>query len=130
VTNRGRHRILGWGGAMSKEQQRIADRILKLLALANSTQFEAEASTARKLAEQLIAAHNITLGPGRPSQDTIVPFAKGMRWEGKIAGALADVCACMIFFNSNTLAQYSLVGTIWNLDCLEYMLRASALRRG
>jgi hypothetical protein len=40
-----------------------------------------------------------------------------------IAGALADVCACMIFFNSNTLAQHSLVGTIWNLDCLEYMLR-------
>jgi hypothetical protein len=59
-------------------------------ALANSTQFEAEASTARKLAEQLIAAHNITLGPGRPSQDTIVPFAKGMRWERKIAGALAE----------------------------------------
>ena len=126
VTNRGRHRILGWGGAMNGEQQRIADRILKLLALANSTQFEAEASTARNLAEQLIAAHNITLGPGKPSQDTTVPFAKGMRWEGMIAGALADVCACMIFFNSNTLAQY----TIWNLECLAYMLPASALRRG
>jgi hypothetical protein len=111
---------------MNKEQQRIADRVLKLLALANSTHFEAEASTARNLAEQLITAHNIALGPGKSGQDTIVPFARGMRWEGMIAGALADVCACMIFFNSNTLARY----TIWNLDCLEHMLRASALRRG
>jgi hypothetical protein len=53
---------------MNKEQQRIADRVLKLLALANSTQFEAEASTARNLAEQLIIAHNITLGPTSPAK--------------------------------------------------------------
>src|SRR4029079_7072605 len=110
---------------MNKEQQRIADRILKLLALANSTQFEAEASTARNLAEQWITAHNITLGPGKPSQDTIA-IAKGMRWEGIIAGALADVCACMIFFNSNTLAQYSLVAAMCTWDCLEDMLREAA----
>jgi hypothetical protein len=113
---------------MTPEQKRLADRIMKLLALANSTTFSAEAQSARAVAEELMRTHSITLGPGKPSQETIecrtyVPFAKGMRWEGMIATALAKLCSCQIFFNSKTLDYYALVGTIWHLDMLEYMLQ-------
>jgi Protein of unknown function (DUF2786) len=41
---------------MTPERRRIADRIIKLLALANSTTFAGEAETARRMAQELIAA--------------------------------------------------------------------------
>jgi hypothetical protein len=113
---------------LSQDRKALADRILKLLALASSTTFTAEAQSARDAAERLMAAHNISLDPGKPSQDTIEmrqykPFAKGMRWEGMIANALGELCACKVFFDSRTLDNYELVGTISNLDVLDYMLR-------
>jgi hypothetical protein len=113
---------------MTPEQKHLADRIIKLLALANSTTFAAEAQSARAIADQLMRVHNINLGPGKPSQETIecheyIPFAKKMRWEGIIAGALSDLCSCIIFFDDETLDSYDLVGTISNLDVCEYMLR-------
>jgi hypothetical protein len=88
---------------MTPEHRAIADKILKLLALANSTTFAGEADTARKMAEQLIAAHNIKLGPGKPSQDTIEcrqfkPAFNGARWEAMIIGALARLCSCTDYF--------------------------------
>jgi Protein of unknown function (DUF2786) len=109
-------------------QKRLADKILKLLAVASSTRFAEEADTARRMAEDLMRTHNVKLGPGKPSQDTIerreyVPFAKGMRWEGIIVGALSDLCSCAYFFRKETLDSYALVGTIWNLDVLDYMVR-------
>jgi hypothetical protein len=112
---------------MSPDTKRLADRVIKLLALANSTAFAAEAEAARAMAAELMRTHNISLGPGKPSQDTIeirnyVPWAKGARWEGMIVAALDDLCLCACFFNGQTLDHYSLAGTIWNLDMLEYML--------
>ena len=102
---------------------------MKLLAVASSTTFAAEAATARRLADELMATHNISLGPGKPAGDTIevrqyVPFAKGMRWEGIIAGALANLAGCTVFFNGEVLNRYTLVGTVFNLEVLEYMLHA------
>jgi hypothetical protein len=119
---------------MTPEQQKIADKILRLLAVAASTTFAAEADTARKLAEQLIAQHNIRLAPGKPSQDTIEcrefkPAFNGARWEGVLIEALTMLCSCRMFFNHEKLDHYSLVGTIWNLDCLEYMLRETNRQR-
>jgi hypothetical protein len=115
---------------MTPDQKRLADRILKLLALAGSTSFAAEAETARTMAEDLIKRHNISLTDiaGKPAQNTIerreyIPFAKGMRWEGMIVSAITDLCSCVFFFDSETLDSYELVGSIWNLDIVEYMLR-------
>jgi hypothetical protein len=81
---------------------------VKLLAVASSTTFATEAATARRLADELMAAHNINLGPGKPAGTSIevrryVPFAKGMRWEGLIATALADLAGCIVFYNSKAL---------------------------
>lgn len=111
---------------MTPEQKRLLDRITKLLALAGSTTFSAEAQTAREMADKLMAEHKIVVGE-KPGQDTIelrmyTPFAKGARWEGMIVCALANVCSCEVFFQTETLTFYKLVGTIWNLDCLQYML--------
>jgi hypothetical protein len=112
---------------LDPERQRLVDRILKLLALANSTTFAGEADNARRMAEQLIEAHNVTLGPGKPAQDAIErrlyrPFAVGMRWEAIIADALSDLCSCLMLFR-DALDEFTLVGSVMNLDALEYMLR-------
>lgn len=109
------------------EHKRLADRILKLLALASSTQFAAEAATAKRMADELMRTHNISLAPGKPPQDTIEmryykPFAKGTMWEGIIVKALCHLTGCTYFFDAETLASYTLVGSIWNLDICEYML--------
>jgi hypothetical protein len=118
---------------MTPQQKHLADRILKLLALASSTSFKAEAETARAMAAQLMQAHNISLGPGKPSQDTIecrnyVPFAKGSRWEGIIALAVAHLCSCTIFWDDG-LDSYAFVGSIGNLDILDYMVREVSRQR-
>jgi hypothetical protein len=112
--------------ASSTDTKRLADRILKLLALASSSQFAAEAATAKAMADDLMRTHNISLDTSKPPQDTIeirsyTPFAKGMKWEGIIVDAIADLTSCSFFF-SNRLDHYTLVGSIWNLDILEYML--------
>jgi hypothetical protein len=67
---------------MTPEQKTLADRILKLLALANSTTFAAEADTARRMAEELMRTHNISVGSGKPAQNTIevrdyIPLLRG-----------------------------------------------------
>src|SRR5262245_15461362 len=124
----GAETLCGGVRAVTPEQKRLADRIIKLLALANSTTFEAEAKTARSMAEELMRVHNVSIDPGKPAQDAMgvreyVPFAKGMRWEGIIAGALATLCSCEVFFDHRVLDHYTLVGVIGNLDVLDYMLR-------
>jgi hypothetical protein len=118
---------------MTPEQKRLADRIIKLLALASGSSFAAEAETARRVADELMRTHNITLGPGKPSQDTIeyrdyVPFAKGMKWELLIADRLAGLCSCA-FLYWGTLAKYRLIGTIWNLDVLYFMMSEVSRQR-
>ena len=113
---------------VTPEQQRLADRILKLLALANSTTFAAEAATARAMAAELMERHNIAVSvDGKPGQDAIewryhVPWAKGARWEGIIIAAISDLCSCATFFNHRDYASYALVGSVGDLDMLQYML--------
>ncbi len=112
---------------MDAGRQRLAERILKLLALAAGTTFEAEADSARRLAEQLMAKHKIDLGAGSKDRTAFacvnyVPFAKGAKWEFAIVDALADLCDCTFFFNRETLDGYNLVGTVADLEVLRYML--------
>lgn len=113
---------------MTPEQQRIADRIVKLLAVAGSTTFAAEAETARRLAGDLMKTHAIDAGEGKPEGSafavrTYVPFAKGMRWEGMIVGALDDLTSCAMLYNDD-LDRYWLIGANFDLDVFEYMLHA------
>lgn len=130
---------------LSEERRKAAERILKLLALAEGTTFAAEAKTARKLAEQLRAMHGITADETSKQRDqrdqreyrTYAPFAKGARWEAIIANALANLCQCALVFpheyspeyrrpeNNNTpviLRDFTLIGLPPDLDMLLFML--------
>jgi hypothetical protein len=120
---------------MTPEQTHLADKIIKLLALASSTTFAEEAATAKAMADELMRKHNIELAPasGKPSQDTIEirhwePFARGAKWEGIIANALCDFCSCVLLY-TDALDEFTLVRTIFNLDILEYMLREISIQR-
>jgi hypothetical protein len=109
---------------MTPERKRIADKIIKLLALASSTTFAAEAASARKLAQEMMLANNIDAPTGETFEcREYVPFAKGMRWEGMIASALGRLCNCAVFFVKEKLDAYTLVGSKLDLDILDYMLR-------
>src|SRR5215469_1392923 len=121
---------------MTPEQKKLADKIVALLALASSTTFAAEAETARRLADELMAKHKIeqtALGGGKPSQDTIevreywtprfCVFASGetAKWHSSIVMTLVDFCSCAYVYRGDYI-WWAFIGTIWNLDILEYML--------
>jgi hypothetical protein len=128
---------------LDAEKQKIAAKILKLIALADGTTFAAEAEAARRMAADLRAAYGIAAGAGASKDRTVIevrkytPFAKGARWEAIIAGALADLCGCAMFFGDvyrtdyrkpeggirlTTNADLALVGAISDLDMLFFML--------
>lgn len=113
---------------MDAERKRLADRILKLLALASGTSFAAEADSARAMAAELMERHNIALGEGSKDRSRLAcvpyrPFAKGAKWEYIIINALVDFCRCKFFYDKpDVLVDYSLVGTEADLEMLRYML--------
>lgn len=106
-----------------------ADRILKLLDFASSTPFEKEAETARRLAGELTKKANI--GPLGSNLDCrrYIPFGRGTRWELAITSSLSELTSCMITVDSD-LITYDLIGTVSNLDTLEYMLESVSQQRG
>src|ERR1700739_1377601 len=70
------------GHPLTPDSKRIGDKIIKLLALANSSTFAGEAETARRMAEELMQMHNAEPWI-KTAQDGIemrkhVSFAKGM----------------------------------------------------
>lgn len=94
---------------MTPERQKALDRILKLLALAQGTTFDAEAASARKMADELIAQHNVELAKeGKPQRDQFTakdynPWGKQWLWEWIIANAVANLCGCEPYYRGPTI---------------------------
>lgn len=114
---------------MNHDREKLADRILKMLALAAGTSFEAEAATARRLADELMAKHNIDLPSGKADRNALVtqnytPHFKGMLWEFNLGTAAAYICGCMIYAVGPKDAIHTLVfvGTVANLEAAIYIL--------
>jgi hypothetical protein len=85
--------------------ERIAERIRKLLALANNNPSEAEAAIALERASALMAEHNLTMaqvdahgrGEGRVEEKHKGAY-KRQTWARKIWGAVSDVNFCMYYY--------------------------------
>ena len=123
---------------MTPEQKALANKIVALLALASSTTFAAEAETARRLAEQLMTKHKIEASLGEFNQDTIEirthstpSYAmwkhsdndepESTNWYVLILSALCDFCSCTYVYRGKHIT-YEIIGTVWNLDVMAYML--------
>jgi hypothetical protein len=112
---------------MNTDRQRLVERVLKLLALAAGTSFEAEADTARVMAEALIAKHNITLPSAKDrtalAEVRYTPHFKGAKWEWMLTDWAAQACGCKaFFFGKEALTEFSLVGTVADLEACQYLL--------
>lgn len=111
---------------MDASRQKLIDRILKLLALAGGTSFAAEADSARAMAEELIAKHNVSLDEGKKDRNQFAiedytPWAKGAQWEYDIANSIAGLCGCEAYFYGD-FAEFCFAGTVANLESLRFIL--------
>jgi hypothetical protein len=111
---------------MDSERQKLIDRILALLALADSTAFAGEAASAREITEKLITKHNVTLTEGAKDRTRFevelhAPWAKGAQWEFMIAAALANLCGCAPYYHAK-FARFKIAGTVADLEVWRYMM--------
>ena len=115
--------------------QKAIDRILKILALANSTTFDGEAAAARAMAEALIAKHNISLSEieveANPRNKIVVveytPFSTTAMWEQIIAHAVGDLCGCGTYYmhapGSEEYTTFEFAGLVPNTEACLYILK-------
>jgi len=111
---------------MDADREKLINRILKLLALADGTNFEGEAATARQMADDLIKRHNIDSLGGKPARtaftiEDYTPHFAGMKWEYVLAEAAARLTGCVIYFSAD-LDRYSFAGTVADLEAFRYIL--------
>jgi hypothetical protein len=113
---------------MDSGRERTLDRILKLLAVAGSTTFTAEAETARRLAQELMDKHNLSvdaveISTGRSAFaiEKYTPHFKGMLWEWRLAEAAATLCGCKTYWHGD-YESFSFAGTVTNLEGCMYIL--------
>jgi hypothetical protein len=113
---------------MEADRQRLIDRILKLLAVANSTTFDAEADTARKLAEALMAKHNIdAVSDGKTDRAGFTfmeyePAFKGAKWEFMLADAVCDLTGCAIFWMGD-FQMFKFAGLVPDAEACLYIVK-------
>jgi hypothetical protein len=109
----------------SSSDSKMIDRVLKLYALAAGTSFSHEADTARRMAEELIAKHNITLPSVKDraafAKVTYNPHFRGAQWEYMLAVCATALCGCTIFYFGE-YETFALVGTIADLEACQYLL--------
>jgi hypothetical protein len=118
------------------ERQQLIDRILKLLALAEGTSFDAEAATARGMAEKLIAKHNISLADSDKDQQEYIlvpykPWSATSLWERIIATEITHLCACDITWkgDENVGHMYRFIGTRANTEAALYIASQISIQR-
>ena len=112
---------------MDADRTRLADRILKLLALAAGTTFEAEAATARRMADELMAKHNLEPGSGAKDRaawliENYTPHFKRMRWEFILFDAACQLCGCKSYWYGD-FELFTAIGTAANVEACIYIVR-------
>ena len=91
---------------MDADRTRLIQRIMKLLALAAGSSFTAEADTARALAADLMAKHNIDSVNSPKDRSIMVvedykPFMPNAMWEFILVDAITDLCGCAMFWKGD-----------------------------
>ncbi|MCD8569398.1 MAG: DUF2786 domain-containing protein [Geovibrio sp.] len=111
---------------------KILEKVIKLLALSESTFSEEEADTARKMAAKLIAQHQILQAELRPGEEIICKTYTGKslkldRVELKILEVIGDHVGCAVYFSNGSYKYqrrpgYSIVGRKADIEIHEYLL--------
>lgn len=112
---------------MDIERQKLVERLLKLLALAQGSSFKAEAATARRMAEELIAKHNLELPSAKDRTAIVVaewrPTFAGAKWEFLLADAVGKLCGVeTLRWGGDALVRLGFVGTVADVEVARYLL--------
>lgn len=115
---------------VDSEQKKMIDKVTKLLALADGTEHSEEADTARKMAIELMAKYNITLGKTsdtepvmQDDQDSLDDFNSHAHYS-TLVGSIARFCDVFVMrhkgYGSNKwILRY--IGTPAHLEAFAYM---------
>ena len=109
---------------LTDSRKKLVDRITKLLAQADSTQYTEEAETARRLAAELMAKHNIAHADVTAEEDyQIVTEDSGRQSKAKHDVALLNVIASINGVAMLTVGntKYRFVGKQSDIDAFNYM---------
>lgn len=106
------------------ERQKIIDLIVKLLAKAEGTTFEAEAEMFRAKAIQMMADYNIAAQDMKKKEafrtmDINSGRQSLAKYETTLLHAIADFCGCAILRYNGT--DYRFIGTDSDLQAFDYM---------
>lgn len=117
---------------LSNDRRKILERIAKLLALAEGTNFDAEARQARETALRLMAEHNIRQAEAATAEPfelrRIKPyFEEDVQWDRRMKWALAELnniyCVLQWVDDARTKVEMFLyTGRPSDLDSFEYMV--------
>ena len=112
---------------MSIERKKLLDRVTNLLALSDSTGFEAEAATARDKAAELVAKYDITMDSLKDLEkfETISEFRVGNlpSYEFTLLDAVGKFCGVLVLKVSRQNAgyDYNFFGKPQDLEAFRYM---------
>jgi hypothetical protein len=114
-------------GTVSGERKKLLDAVAKILALADSTDFEPEAETARTKAAKLIAKYDITADglKGLGNFEAVRDFRVGHMpsYEGTLLAAVSKFCGVLFLTTprQNTGRDYEFFGKTQDLEAFRYM---------
>jgi hypothetical protein len=107
----------------------LIERIMKLLAVAAGTSFAAEATTARALAAELMAKHNIDSVDSPKDRSVMIvedytPFMPDAMWEFILVDAVTDLCGCAMFWKGDKehFKLFHVVGLTPDVEAAIYIL--------
>lgn len=114
---------------MDADRARLIERIMKLLALAAGTSFATEAETARKLAADLMAKHNID-SVNAPKDRRVMatarykPFMPDAMWEFTLVQAVTKLCGCAFYWNGDQthFDRFTIVGLTPDVEAAGYIM--------
>ena len=122
---------------MTPERKKLIDRITKLLALAESTSHSAEAESARAMAADLMAKHDIehaeaTMDESFIEQHDETPFRNLVAWHSYLSSAIARLNG-VYFLNvrgsQRNKARYVLFGKPSDISAYRYMVEVVLRQR-
>jgi hypothetical protein len=84
---------------ISGDRKKLIDKIAKLLALADSSDFSEEAATAKNLAAELLAKHHVAIAElqAEPYETDSQESARFVAHDVKLFSALAKINGCVLY---------------------------------
>ena len=110
---------------IESDRMRIIEKVIKLLALAESTNHDGEAENAKRMAAELMAKHEINLGECKKEDFKIHVMGLGRKNheanEQRIMYAISKFNGCAMYRRYGTEAKYVLVGRDQDIEVSMYM---------